>query len=147
MARRSNPIVIFDRLEKLGLFEVTMPEDGYIHVENDPYMPLSIERLPHLDRGGWRGYSIAHRYLQNGDLVPDPDMEILVSQTDRVVRPVSWRSPWMVKEAEFRRPDGSIAINPSELREQTSFLAMWTKNLLDQGFHITAADIVLPEAA
>ena len=42
-----------------------------IKIENEPFMPLSIERHDEI-------VTVSHYFEQNGDLVPDPDMQFLI---------------------------------------------------------------------
>jgi len=43
----------------------------------DTFMPLSVERL------GENHYSVGHYFEQNGDLVPDPDLEFVRDSSGR----------------------------------------------------------------
>lgn len=98
-------------------------------LDNEPgtYMSLSIERLTE-DR-----FSIAHYYEQNGDLVPDPDMEL-------------WRGPdgclytvalqqntgFYTRAIEFGSDGKPSGIRPKAQRDLNEFANMWVKNIKAQ---------------
>lgn len=93
-------------------------EDGYLKVENPPYIDLVIERLPG-PNGGDRLY-LTHYLRMNGDSVLDAEMvfEIRKNGTLRLA------------ETATQNP-----IRGGELRgRDVSFANMFSKNLLDQGF-------------
>jgi hypothetical protein len=46
----------------------------HLKIENEPYMPLTIERLGDAYGGNAGLYSLCHYYEQNGDLMQDPEM-------------------------------------------------------------------------
>lgn len=92
-------------------------EDGYLKIENPPYIGLVIERQP--DSGGDRLY-LTHYLRMNGDSVLDAEMvfEIRKNGTLRLA------------ETATQNP-----IRGGELRgRDVSFANMFSKNLLDQGF-------------
>lgn len=127
MARKVVYAENFDRLVKLGILtpdgKLTFKE--YMKIENEPYMPLSLDNL------GNNTFSMAHNFEQNGDLIPDPDMEIRIIPELKMVEALAIQH----STGYYRR----VYIDenkyyPREKKEQNSFLNMWTKNLLDQGF-------------
>jgi hypothetical protein len=91
------------------------------------FMPLHVERLSE------NRFSIAHYFEANGDLVPDPDMEL-------------WRSPkgeWFpvalqlslgtyTRALTFEIEAAPARYSPSHLRELVSFLKMWAANINEQ---------------
>jgi len=71
---RTDYHIIYDRLQPIlealeGKDDVTLTSKGF--------MDLNVDRLYSEKEGAVR-ISIAHNYTQNGDVVPDPDMEIRV---------------------------------------------------------------------
>lgn len=95
-------------------------------IDNAPgeYMALCVERLTE-DR-----FSLAHYFEQNGDLVPDPDMELWRAPNGRVY-PVNITQSF----GGFRRvltfgDDGKPAsFSPRGQRELASFAALWFRNI------------------
>ena len=48
----------------------------HLKIENEPYMPLVIEAWDSPIPGEGRRISVAHYFESNGDLVPDPEVDI-----------------------------------------------------------------------
>lgn len=92
-------------------------EDGYLKIENPPYMDLVIERLP--DPGGDRLY-LTHYFRSNGDSIMDAEMVFNI------------RKNGTLRLAETATQD---PIRGGELRgRDVSFANMFSKNLVDQKF-------------
>ena len=108
------------------LEEFLKSEDFAIRIKREPFMPLTIERQ------GSR-VTLTHYFKQNGDLVPDPDMEF------EMIANHTW-SPVAIQFAtgHYRRAmeirEGQQFVNTREIREQIKFFGMWARNLIDQGF-------------
>jgi len=101
-------------------------EDFAVRIANKPYMPLTIER--HGNR-----VSLTHYFVQNGDLIPDPDMEFEIV-TNHVWSPVAIQFSTGAYRRAMEIRDGKRFVNPRELRDQIKFSSIWAKNLIDQGF-------------
>ena len=105
-----------------------------LRIENEPFMPLVIEAWDSPIADENRRISVAHYFACEGDLVPDPEVEmrddgwpIELSQRDFYTQ-VSWYEP-----------NGSLMFYPQAKREVLGFLnGTWAPNLRAQGF-ITAA--------
>ena len=69
------------------LLAVDQQEDQHFTFSADGFMPLSIEYLGYSDADGHPVYSLMHYYIQNGDLMRDPDMTISVNDAARTARP------------------------------------------------------------
>ena len=104
-------------------------ENFHIKVENAPYMPLSIER--HGDT-----VIVTHYFEQNGDLVPDPDMEFVVTPKGEWFPVAIQHSTGHYFQAiEIVSGGGLFEIkNPKMLRDLQSFARQWGRNLVAQGF-------------
>lgn len=110
-------------------------EDYFVKIENEPYMPLTIEK-----HGSQ--IVIAHYFEQNGDLVPDPDMEFEVINGEWSPVGLQLAIGAYYRASECR--DGRRFVNPRQLREQRQFARMWAKNLAAQGF--ARAKVIRAEA-
>ncbi len=97
-----------------------------VRITNQPYMPLTIER--HGSR-----ITVTHYFMQNDDMVPDPDME------SEQLADGSWY-PVAIQFAtgSYRRAteirDGKRFVNPKEARDQIQFSRMWARNLKGQDY-------------
>lgn len=91
------------------------------------YMYLSVERLTDIR------YSMAHYFEQGGDLVADPDIELLRTKDGRWYPVALQQVGTYTRAIEDFDNDGDIlrgySMRYSELR---SFLSMWLKNLTHQ---------------
>jgi hypothetical protein len=122
-------------------------------VENDPYMPLHMEYIGR-SMGNNPLLAVSHTFIQNGDLMRDPEMIFEVQMGERTVSwnhkdpnklwiyeyewhqaldfiPVSYRQdPGYNREMPVRRnADGRIIAYCRD-----SFVNLWGKNLGNQGF-------------
>lgn len=116
-------------LSALGQLEAFKSSREFaIKIENSPFMPLSIER--HGDH-----ITVTHYFEQNGELVPDPDMEFLELKSGRH----DW-IPIAIQQStgSYCRAgvnvDGTWKFNAKTMRELESFSRMWARNLIAQGF-------------
>jgi len=75
---------IYNRLLKIFPDLEGMDVGGHQKIENKPYMPLSMDVLADTEYG--RVISIAHNYVQNGDLMADPDMQFLPHSKSKLLR-------------------------------------------------------------
>jgi hypothetical protein len=90
------------------------------------FMDLIVEKIDieAADRENCEGLSLAHYYQQNGDHIPDPDMELVVDWDRKRVEPVSFAMTGIYRRASQSR---------AEEQDQASFLVMWLRNLRAQG--------------
>ena len=102
------------------------------------FMPLSIERLESESWWGYPVYSMMHYYIQEGDVMRDPDMTFAVLHEGEKVVPLTFRqdgapfTPYGTLYQEvFSGPD---KYQPALLKDLDSFLSSWTRNILSQGF-------------
>ena len=121
--------------------------NDHIKIENDPYMPLTIERIGDnisIPTGAGTLYSLCHYYKENGDLMQDPEMcFIAVDQRDK---PEAWTEyyvfPYIFRLANVGFYQESILfvngkadkINKAMQADHTAFANQWLVNLQDQGF-------------
>jgi len=134
---------IYKRLLKVFPDLESLEIGGYRKIENDSYMPLSMDILDDNQYG--RIISIAHNFIQNGDLMADPDMQILVSFKKQTVQAMTFQNDGVgaYQECLFF-DDGKLLVRMNLLKDLNRFLDVWTKNLIDQGFVQAALE---PEAA
>jgi len=123
----------FDRLVKLGVF-VDGHEDDARKSAASSLMDLTVERRQHMDGlGPKKGlvYSLAHTFIQNGDLCMDPAMDVIVYPESNMVEALTFEmSLPPVYQVVYPEPGRYFPKLKSELN---SFLRQWLNNLLDQG--------------
>ncbi len=111
---------IYSKLEALGIFEVK----GSIHLKSSGFMDLVIEKL------GDKHYSLTHYYEQNGDLCPDPDMEVKVYPDTKMAEALSYQDSFGYRCVY---PElGKVDIKAK--KELNIFLDKWLSNIINQGF-------------
>lgn len=114
------------------LEEFLKNEDFAVRIKCAPFMPLTIER--HGSR-----VTLTHYFEQNGDLIPDPDMEFEII-ADHIWFPVAIQFATGAYRRAMEIHDGKKVVNPREVREQIKFSHLWAQNLIDQGFQSGEAE-------
>jgi len=97
--------------------------DFHVRFDMPGYQRLVIERHGEL-------ISVAHYFEQNGDLVPDPDVELHYP---------TWTPTAITQSIGYRREkfiqrDGQTLVDTRFHREVSSFLSMWARNIQAQGW-------------
>lgn len=95
------------------------------------FMAVSVDRLFECEAG--TVFAIAHNFEQNGDLVPDPDVEILISKVDGRVYPLAIQH----SSGHYSRvawiEGGKISkFAPRAQRDLATFVGSWMKNIKRQ---------------
>jgi len=116
---------IYTKLEKIGVFHV----ESHTHLESPGFMDLVIEKL------GDNHYSLTHYFEQNGDLCPDPDMEIRVHPSSKTAEALSLQDCFGYR-CVYPEPE---TINIRAKAELNDFLNFWLTNLINQGFTLNSS--------
>lgn len=95
------------------------------------YMDLHIDFLG-VDRPGVRRISMAHYFQQNGDMVADPDMEILIHLESQMLEAVTYQDQFGYKQV-YPQPG---MFDPKLKKSLNQFLSTWLKNLRSQGHKV-----------
>lgn len=104
--------------------DVNKPDSGI--------MPVVLEKLYTASIGNITAtiYSLAHYYVQNGDLVPDPDMEFMVRDTDPVgIFPMSFKDRSGIVRGIFKNENDDWVVNLQAQSDHTYFAHQWLKNI------------------
>ena len=132
---------IYDKLEKLGVISlgqrveaeksVIDPDGGFMDLNFD-YLGISHE--PHS-----YNIALAHNYIQNGDVMADPDMEIRIYTNARYAEALSFQQDNVgLYQVVYPEPGKYY---PKLKRELNTFLNQWLKNCIDQGHNFNKQDI------
>ena len=114
--------------------------DRYFRFTSAGYEPLVIENLEETFIG-YPVFSITHYYDMNGDAMRDPDMRIFVDRVHGHIIPMYFRqdnapfTPYGVYEQEVFADERAMRYRPKVASDLDSFLNLWSKNILDQGFN------------
>ena len=109
----------------------------YMKLRSEPFMDLIIEKLDD------NRISMAHYFLQNGDLMSDPDMEIIVDRNQEKVKAATYQLDCMAFYQEAYNADNQLR-DVRKAKVLNDFLEEWLKNIIDQG-HVTVKAHYLDE--
>lgn len=103
----------------------------YAKLASDGFMDLTIEWI------GENRLAIAHYGEQNGDMMADPDMELLVDFDKKEILPATYQNDYVGVYQEVYSDNNKW--KPKLSRELTSFLNTWLRNIEFQGHMLTKA--------
>ena len=126
---------IYERLIAIGIIgKDGLPNfDGNIKLKSDGYMDLNIDFLFSGIKGDYV-IALAHNYLQNGDVMADPDMEIKVMPRFKMAEALTFRQDGVLalNQRVYEVVDGKVMVKPRLKKELNSFLSGWLLNLKKQ---------------
>ena len=115
-------------LKAHGILEAFNSAEHYAaKIASGGFMPLSIEKHD-------KQITVTHYYEQNGDLVPDPDMEFVDLGGEDWLPVAIQHSTGLYCRAAEQAASGNWLISKRAMRDLKSFARMWGRNLLAQGF-------------
>ncbi|MGK5084768.1 hypothetical protein WDW37_15850 [Bdellovibrionota bacterium FG-1] len=128
MTRTTMKSAIEKILTTHGLLETFRQNEHYaVKIASEGFMPLSIEKHD-------KQITVTHYYEQNGDLVPDPDMEFVdLGGADWLPVAIQHSTGHYCKAAE-QAASGNWLVSKRAMRDLQSFSRTWARNLLAQGF-------------
>jgi uncharacterized protein YqiB (DUF1249 family) len=114
---------IWDKLEKILGDLTSLPE--YRKFKAEGFMDLGFDNL-----GGNR-IALSHYYEDpSGDMIPDPDMEILLHPDTKMAEALTYKDSFLYREVYPREG----CVNPKAKKDLNDFLDQWLSNILQQGF-------------
>lgn len=117
----------FDRLMALAP-ELLTGEAFYLRfTAGDAFMPLSMDYL------GQNRISISHTYLQNGDLMADPDMEFVFDLENKTLSARTFQQDGIGLYQIVENQQGEVD-NPDLERQLNSFARQWFDNIQSQDY-------------
>lgn len=124
---------IFKHLETLGVIDLLEAGIGSAKSKAVGMMDLSMDRLYSEENGAVR-IALAHYFRQNGDLCPDPDMEIRVFPVQKMAEALTFQqtNPCVYREV-YPEPG---KVNLALKRELNGFLSYWLRNCIAQGHRL-----------
>lgn len=88
------------------------------------------------DKNGNYLIALSHYFKQNGDSVPDPDMEIRISPEMKIAEAMTFQDQFRYKEVYLDKADGKEYVDLRRKKELNSFLNHWLTNIIQQGHKI-----------
>ena len=120
---------VMDKLTE-GLDE----ENSYRKLDNQPglYMAVNVDRVSEMDAGVI--FAVAHNFIQEGDVMADPDMGFLRATTpqgENMYFPTHYQldSVGLYQESAVFEDGKLTGIYRRMQREHTTFANMWMKNI------------------
>jgi len=118
----------------------------HLKIENEPFMPLTVEHIGDAYGGEARLYSLCHYYVQLGDLMADPEMCFIVvdhrgDQTEAYEEVQV--TPYSFKQANMGIDEESLTFNENAViskcdnemqHEHIEFAELWLTNIWQQRF-------------
>ena len=122
---------------------VTGLEENPITLKLGGYMPLHIEDIGE-GPDNLPAVVVSHTYLQNGDLMRDPEIcfqwvdipAVGATPARSVLSPDSYQQDGVgiFKEYRYRREDGAVMLDVRGFKDTESFCRLWNRNIRQQGF-------------
>lgn len=98
------------------------------------FMDLHVDKLYTNDDG--IRISLAHNYIQNGDVMADPDMEIMVYPDREMAEAMTFQQDGAlaIYQVVYDSVHGQKMVNMKLKRQLNTFLNQWLGNIKKQGF-------------
>ncbi|MCK5129074.1 MAG: N-6 DNA methylase [Clostridiales bacterium] len=122
--RKTQPEMNFSRLQKLAP-HIMDKRYSYSKLQSDGFMDLSIEWI------GENKLAMSHYGKQNGDLMADPDMTMIIDFEKKTLMPATFQNDYVGVYQEVYLENNQW--RPKLSKELTSFLSTWLKNIEHQG--------------
>ncbi|MBQ9720771.1 MAG: hypothetical protein IJV64_08765, partial [Oscillospiraceae bacterium] len=94
--------------------------------EGSGYMPLIIQRI------GENEIAVAHTYLQNGDVMNDPEMTFRIDREKGALEPLTFQQDGTIQLYQRVYPEPGKWI-PKLRNDLSAFTEQWLKNIEEQG--------------
>ena len=119
------PLKNYRKLSMLLPSLPTIPEYSKSSVPG--FMDLHLDRLE--KNGGVYKLALSHYYKHpSGDMIPDPDMAMLVDTVGQTVEALTYQDTYRYDEVYV---DGEV--DQSVRKSLNNFLSQWLQNCFDQG--------------
>ncbi|MCK5721594.1 MAG: hypothetical protein KAI84_03590 [Gammaproteobacteria bacterium] len=125
---------MYNKLVKLGIInqDGSLKFNEYIKLKSGIFMDLNIDHLSHKDDDRSIVISLAHNYIQEGDVMADPDMEVKIIPSMKMVEALTFKQDSTGTYQQVYLEDGRFY--PTLKKDLNDFLNYWLKNLIEQGF-------------
>lgn len=107
----------------------TRDEAGKSKLSSDALMDLNLDVLSR--KGNIVRIALSHYYKQNGDMIADPDCELIINTQLMTANAMTYQDSMIFQSAE---QDGGI--NQKLVNSLNEFLDQWLQNCIDQGHKI-----------
>ena len=116
-----------------------------LKIEAPGFMPLNVEVISQRGPGGGLLLAVSHTYVQNGDVMRDPEIVAEITPGSSDWLPISFRQDNLGILHEAVVSEGGVfLLHHGLVADLKRFMALWDKNLREQGF-IEAARAATPQ--
>lgn len=124
----------FDRLVKIGIIndKGELQFKDAVKLQRHCFMDLNFDELEKDEQG--QVIAMAHNYIQEGDVMADPDMQIRIIPEMHSIEALTYQTSIPPKYQEVYPEKNKVNIRLKQ--ELNSFLEMWLKNIISQGFKL-----------
>ena len=127
---------MYNKLDKIlpgGIEKFCSDPEGYAKLKAEGFMDLNIDVINWKEDGqkGTFRIALAHNFVQNGDVMADPDMEIRIHRENKMVEALTYQLDSLgIYNVVY--PEPGIEYRKLK-RELNSFLNTWLRNIIHQG--------------
>jgi len=103
-------------------------------IENRPYQTLHGEIIGEIDN--FKVFAMSHTAVQNGDLMRDPEIVILLDNERQQAHAMSYQNDFLGGNVDtcLKYENGKWLANTAKKNELEKFLKGWSENINEQGF-------------
>lgn len=133
---------IYKKLIKLGILNADGSRnfDEFLKMKSGGMMDLNLDMLHERPDTDSYVISIAHNYVQNGDVMADPDMEVEIHPDLKMAEALTFQNSGLglyQRVYEYNENGKKTGVRPSLKKDLNSFLLQWLRNIDNQGFKPT----------
>lgn len=124
--------IIYEKIyDNLGLILGDLSKiPEYMKLKSGGYMDLNIDLI--YTCKDYTQIAMAHNFIQNGDVMADPDMEIRINPFLKMAEALTYQLDSLgLYQVVYPEPG---KVYPKLKKQLNIFLLQWTKNLIEQGF-------------
>ena len=125
---------LFNKLCKIINFNELKSKNN-LNFKAKGFMDLNVDYICEEDNGNFR-IAIAHNYIQNGDLMCDPDMEIRVYPKLKIAEALTFQQDGHPSIYKVVYTEDGKRFNPVAKKKLNNFLNKWLSNILNQNYKL-----------
>jgi len=126
---------IYEKLEKLNILKI----EAYQKRQSGGLMDLHIDVLEEDEKT--KKIALAHNYIQNGDVMADPDMEIRIHKELKMAEALTFQNDGLgIFQRVYIERDGKKLVNVKLKKDLNKFLNQWLTNIINQKYTAVKGD-------
>lgn len=129
----------YKKLEKLGIVRFLEEKHDYAKLKREHFMDLNLDRL--YEGEDFVDFAMAHNYIQNGDVIADPDMQVRYDPKTKMIEALTYQDTFGYQEVYA--DEAHTKVYSKLKRSLNIFLGQWLTNLINQKFQFEPEKLVL----